>query len=176
MPVNATKEITTLWRNLHGAQDEICKTFYRWRQAAIEIAGPEAKTIDIALKAAEIFGKEIGKSFLPRLNWLKGQEAFMGSLAGLIAGSWANEGAVTQVEKGEKANELIIKCTRDPWPSVAKDYGVPMEEVALTREKILQTILEDVSAFFCINLGIEMLKAIPRGHGLYIFRLYEIEG
>ena len=36
--------------------------------------------MDIALKAAEIFGKEIGKSLLPRLNWLKGEEAFMGSL------------------------------------------------------------------------------------------------
>jgi hypothetical protein len=175
MPVNATKEITTLWRNLHGAQDEICKTFFRWRQAALAVAGPGAKPLEVAMKAAEIFGMEIGKSFLPRLNWLKGQEAFMQTLAGLLAGSWATEGAVTQIEKGEKSNEFIIKCTRDPWPSFAKDYGVPMEEVALTREKIFQTILEDVSVFFNIRLGIEMIKAIPRGHGLYIFRLYEME-
>jgi hypothetical protein len=128
------------------------------------------------MKAAEIFGMEIGKSFLPRLNWLKGKEAFLQNLAGLLAGSWATEGAVTRVEKGDKEGEFIIKCTRDPWPSFAKDYGVPMEEVALTREKIFQTILKDVSVFFNIKLGIEMVKAIPRGHGLYLFRLYEIEG
>ena len=39
MPVNATKEITTLWRNLHSVQDENCKTFYRWRETALEVVG-----------------------------------------------------------------------------------------------------------------------------------------
>lgn len=176
MPVNATKEITTLWRNLHSVQDENCKTFYRWRETALQVAGPGVQPLDVAMKAAEVFGREIGKSFLPRLNWLKGREVFLQNLAGLLAGSWATEGALTVVEKGENPNELLIKCTRDPWPSVAKEYGVPMEEVALTRERIFQTILEDVSVFFNIRLGIEMLKAIPRGHGLYLFRLYALEG
>ena len=39
MPVDAEKEITKLYRALHSAQDEIGKTFYRWRQVAVEFAG-----------------------------------------------------------------------------------------------------------------------------------------
>ena len=69
MPVNAEKEITKLWRNLHGAQDEIGKTYYRWREVALEFAGPDVKPLDISLKAAEMMGVDIGKGFLPRLNW-----------------------------------------------------------------------------------------------------------
>jgi hypothetical protein len=172
MPVNAEKEITTLWRNLHSAQNEICKTYYRWREVALEIAGPEARPLDIALKAAEMIGADLGKSFLPRLNWLKGEEAFMLNLGSQLAGMWANEGAVTTVEKGEGPSEILIKCSRDPWPTSAKEYGVPMEEVALVRERLFQTVLADVSVFFNIPLKIEMLKAIPRGEGKWVFRLY----
>jgi hypothetical protein len=175
MPVNATKEITTLWRSLHGVQGEVCKTYYRWRQAALDVAGPEADPMDVAMRAAEIAGKDIGKSFLPRLNWLKGEEGFMTALAKSLAGIWAAEGAVVDVEKGEKKGEIMIRCTRDPWPSVAKEYDVPMEEVALTRERLFQTILQDVSVFLSIPLGIEMIKAIPRGEGVYLFRLYKSE-
>lgn len=175
MPVNAEKEITSLWRNLKNAQGEICRTYYRWRQAALDMAGPNANPQDVAMKAVDVIGKDIGKGFLPRLNWLKGEEAFLMNLGRAMAGVWAAEGALTTVEKGEKDGEVIIKCTRDPWPTVAKQYGVPMEEVALTRERLFQTMLEDVSIFFNIKLGIEMLKAIPRGEGMYLFRLYKAE-
>ena len=48
-----------------------------------------------------------------------------------------------------------------------------MEEVALTRERLFQTILEDVNVFFNVNLKIEMLKAIPRGEGITLMRIYE---
>jgi hypothetical protein len=41
MPVDAEKEITRLWRALHSAQDEIGKTYYRWRQVAVEFAGDD---------------------------------------------------------------------------------------------------------------------------------------
>jgi len=174
MPVNAEKEITKLWRTLKNTQGEICKTYYRWREATLEIAGPDAKPLDVALKAVEIMGKDIGKGFLPRLNWLKGEEAFLLNLGRNLAGVWSGEGAMTTVEKGEKEGEVLIKCTRDPWPSIAKEYGVPMEEVALSREKLFQTILEDVNLFFNIELEIEMLKAIPRGEGMYLFRLYKV--
>lgn len=68
MPFNAEKEITTLWRNLHTAQYEICKTYYRWRAVALDLAGPDANPMDVAMKAAEFIGEEVGKSFLPRLN------------------------------------------------------------------------------------------------------------
>lgn len=175
MPVNAEKEITTLWRNIHTAQSEICRTYYRWRDVALDVAGPEADSMEVALKAAEAIGKEIGKNLLPRLNWLKGEEAFVMNLGRSLAGLWAAEGAVTRVEKGENPGEVLIQCTRDPWPSIAKEYDVPMEEVARSREKLFQSILEDVSVFFNIKLGIEMLKAIPRGEGMYLFRLYRIE-
>ena len=173
MPVNAEKEITRLWRNLHSAQSEICKTFYRWREVAIEVAGPDVKPLDIALKAAEMMGKDMGKNFLPRLNWLKGEETFMMNLGRALAGIWVTEGGTAMVEKGENSGEVFIRCTRCPWPTAAKEFGVPMEEVALTRERLFQTILEDVNVFFNINLKIEMLKAIPRGEGEYLLRLYK---
>lgn len=173
MPVNAEKEISKLWKNMHAAQSEIGKTFYRWRKTALEVAGPDIKPLDVALKAAEIFGKDIGKSLLPRLNWLKGEETFMFNLGKALAGLWITDGATTTVEKGENPSEIFINCTRDPWPTHAKEFGVPMEEVALYREKLFQTILEDVSIFFNINLKIEMLKAIPRGEGMYLMRLYK---
>jgi hypothetical protein len=172
MPVDAEKEITRLWRALHGAQDEIGKTYYRWRQVALELAGPGADPLDAGLKAAEIFGKEIGKSFLPRLNWLKGEEVFLMNLGRSLADIWNNEGGSAVVEKGAGAGEVTIRCTRDPWPSWAKEYGVPMEEVAVCRERMYQSILHDVSVFFNIPLKIEMLKAIARGQGETVMRLY----
>ena len=175
MPVNAEKEITKLWRNLHSAQDEICKTYYRWREVALELAGPDAKALDVGLKAAELMGVDLGKGFLPRLNWLKGEEDFIMKLGRQLAGTWAVEGAIVRVEKGEKATEVLIRCTRDPWPTSAKEYGVPMEEVALVREKLFQTMLLDVCVFFNTEMRIEMLKAIPRGEGQWLFRLYKEE-
>jgi hypothetical protein len=175
MAVNAEKEITKLWSNLHSAQAEICKTYYRWRQVALDVAGEGADERELALKAAYRMGKDVGKDCLPRLNWLKGEEAFLLSLGRLLAGMWAREGALTSAEQGEDGGEVYIRCTRCPWPSVAKQYGVPMEEVALVRERFFEAILEDVSVFFNIGLGIEMLKAIPRGEGEYLLRLYKKE-
>jgi len=173
MPVDAEKEITRLWRSLHSAQGEICKTFYRWREVTLEFAGPDVKPLDVALKASEMMGKDIGKGLLPRLNWLKGEEGFMLNLGRALAGIWITEGGIATAEAGENPGEVLIKCTRCPWPTAAKEYGVPMEEVALSRERLFQTILEDVNVFFNINLKIEMQKAIPRGEGMYLLRLYK---
>jgi hypothetical protein len=175
MPVDAEKEITKLWRALHGAQAEIGKTYYRWRQVAVEFAGDDVKPLDVGLRAAEVFGKDIGKSFLPRMNWLKGEEGFMLILGKALAGLWVNDGGLATVEKGETPGEIIIKCTRDPWPTWAKEFGVPMEEVALCRERMYQSILEDVSVFMNISLAIEMQIAIPRGQGETVLRLYQVE-
>jgi hypothetical protein len=175
MPVDAEKEITKLWRNVHGAQAEIGKTYYRWRQVALEFAGDNAKPLDVGLRAAEVFGKDIGKSFLPRLNWLKGEEGFMLNLGKALAGIWITEGGLASAEKGENPDEILIRCTRDPWPTWAKEFGVPMEELALCRERMFQSILEDVCIFFNVALKIEMQKAIPRGQGETVMRLYEAE-
>jgi hypothetical protein len=175
MPVDAEKEITKLWRALHGAQGEIGKTYYRWRQVAVEFAGEGVQPRDVALRAAEVFGKDIGKSILPRMNWLKGEEGFMMILGKTLAGLWNTDGGSATVEKGEKPGEILIKCTRDPWPTWAKEFGVPMEEVALSRERMYQAILEDVSVFMNIPLKIEMQKAIPRGQGETVMRLYKAQ-
>ena len=128
MSFDAEKEITKLWRSLHGAQDEIGKTYMRWRQIALELAGPQADPLEVSLKAAERMGLEIGKSWLPRLNWTKGEEAWLMGLAQNYAGQWINHGAVVKLEKGEKPFEVFLKWERCPWPSYAKEYGVPMEE------------------------------------------------
>jgi hypothetical protein len=175
MPVDAEKEITRLWKALHSAQGEIGKTFYRWRQVAVEFAGDDVKPLDVGLRAAEVFGKDIGKSILPRMNWLKGEEGFMMILGKTLAGLWITDGGLATVEKGENSAEIFIKCTRDPWPTWAKEFGVPMEEVALCRERMYQSILEDVSVFMNVPLKIELEKAIARGHGETVFRLSKPE-
>jgi len=175
MSFNAQKEVSKLWKNMHGAQSEVGKTFYRWRKVALDIAGPDADAKEVSLRAAEVFGKDIGKSLLPRLNWLKGEEGFLLNLGKAYANVWNTDGAVATVEKGENPGEVFIKCTRDPWPTYAKEFGVPMEEVALYRERLFQTILDDVSVFFNIKLNIEMQKAIPRGQGMWLMRLYKDE-
>ena len=173
MPVNAEKEITKLWRNLHSAQGEICKTFYRWREVALEVAGPDVKPLDVALKAAEMMGKDIGKDFLPRLNWLKGEEAWLMNLGKSYAGNWTNHGAVVTLEKWGNPFEVLIKWERCPWPTFAKEYGAEMEEDVLCCDRILQSILKDVNVFFDVNYKIETLKAIPRGDGECLRRLYK---
>ena len=109
------------------------------------------------------------------MNWLKGEEGFLMNLARALAGIWITEGGIATVEKGENPGEIFIKCTRDPWPTWAKEYGVPMEEVALCRERMYQAILEDVSVFMNVPLGIELQKAIPRGQGETVLRLYKAE-
>jgi hypothetical protein len=97
------------------------------------------------------------------------------TLGRALAGLWVTDGGLATAEKGEKPGEVLIKCTRDPWPTWAKEFDVPMEELALCRERFLLSILEDVSFFFNIPLNLEMLKAIPRGQGVWLFRLYKEE-
>jgi hypothetical protein len=171
MPVNAEKEIGKLWKNLHAAQGEILKMYYRMREVALACAAPGTDPMEVGLKAAEMIGKDVGKSLLPRLNWLKGEEGFLVQVGGALAGIWNNEGGLARVEKGEKPGEVLIRCIRCPWPGTAKDFDVSMEEVALSRERMFQAVLEDVSVFFNVPLRLEMLKAIPRGQGMYLMRL-----
>ena len=173
MAFDAEKEVSKLWRGLHGAQAEIGRTYYRWRKAALGLAAPGTEPLDAGLRAAEVIGEEIGKSLLPRLNWLKGEEAWLSGVAKAIAANWVNHGAVVTVERGESGTELFIHWQRCPWPTFAKEYGVPMEEDVLCCDKILQTLLHDVNLFFNVQYKIETLKAIPRGQGVCVRRLYK---
>ena len=175
MSFNAEKEITRLWKHLGGAQSEIGKTYMYWRQAALEIAGSDVKPMDVSLKAAEITGLEIGRGLLPRLNWLKGEEAWLMSLANQLASRWITQGAVVKVEKGEKPFEVFIKWERCPWPSFAKEYSVDMEEDVCCCDLILKSALRDVNVFFNVEYDIETLKAIPRGQGVCLRRLAKVE-
>jgi hypothetical protein len=175
MQFDAEKEIGKVLSGLRAAQGEIGKTFYRWRQVALEYAGDGVDPLAVGLRAAEVFGKDIGKQLLPRLNWLKGEAAFLMNLGRSLAQLWVVDGGVATAEKGETPTEVFIHCTRDPWPTWAKTFDVPMEEVALSREKMLRSILEDVSVFFNIPLDIEVQKAIPRGEGMWMIRLFKKE-
>lgn len=175
MAFDAEREITKLWRNLHNAQSEIQRTWYRWRQAAVDRAGSAVNALEVSLKAAEVTGKEIGKGMLPRLNWLKGEEAWLMNLANQIAGQWIQHGAVVTVGKGEQPFEVFIKWERCPWPTFAKEYGVRMEEDVLCCDRILQSMLVDVNVFFNVHYEIETLKAIPRGEGVCLRRLHRVK-
>lgn len=173
MSFDAEKEITKLWSDLRSVQSEIGRTYFRWRQAALAVAGPKANPLDVSLKAAEIIGAELAKAAIPRLNWLKGEEVWLKSLAGGIAAQWIMQGAGVKIEKGQTPTEIFIKWERCPWPTYAKEYGVKMEEDVLCCDRILQSILPDVNAFFNVNYKIETLKAIPRGQGVCLRRLFK---
>jgi hypothetical protein len=173
MSFDAEREVTKLWRSLHGAQGEIGRTYYRWRKAALALAGEGADPLEVSLKTAEVIGEEIGKGLMPRLNWLKGVEAWLKNLGRAIASHWSNQGAIVEVAQGENGTELLITWTRCPWPTYAKDYGVAMEEDVQCCDRILETLLGDVNLFFNVNYRIETQKAIPRGQGACVRRLYK---
>ncbi len=175
MPFDAEKEITRLWSHLGSVQGEIGRTYMRWRQAALEIAGPGANATDVGLKAAEVIGVEFGKGLLPRLNWLKGEEAWLMNLANQLAGRWITQGAVVKVEKGSNPFEVFLLWERCPWPTFAKEYNVEMEEDVVCCDAILKTSLRDVNAFFNVDYAIETLKAIPRGQGVCLRRLAKLQ-
>ncbi len=173
MPVDPQKEITKLHNALSLSQGVTKSTHYEWRQTALELAGPNVNPIDITLKFWEIAGKDIAKNFLPILSILKGEEALMMNLARALAGTGIANGAVVKVEKGEGPHEIFLKWERDPWPIFAKRYGASMEEDLLGADKFLQTIVSEVNLFFNTNFKLETLKAIQKGDGISLRRLYQ---
>jgi len=173
MPVDSEREINRLHGALGFAQSVIKSTHYEWCQTALELVGPGANPLDIALKFWEIAGRDVAKNFLPALNMLKGEEAFMLNLARALAGTGIANGAVVKVEKGESPDEVFIKWERCPWPTFAKRYGASMAEDLLGCDKFLQTIVDEVNHFFNTNFKLETQKAIPRGNGMCLRRLYK---
>jgi hypothetical protein len=172
MPVDAEKEITRLWRALHGAQDTAIKNFYQWRKVAVELA-KNGNAMEIGLKGWEAMGQDLGKSFLPRLGFKKGENGFVQNVAGLIAGAWQGYGALAGAREGAAPSEAIITWTRCPWPSFAKDFEVPMKEDVAGCDLALNIIVDMANAFMGTSLKIETLKAIPRGEGMCVRRLYK---
>ncbi len=175
MSFNAEKEITTMWKALQGAQKDIGLIWYRWRKAVAELGNGSISPRELSLKTAEIYGDELGHNILPRLNWLKGEEGFLKGLCGNIIAEWKKQGALVEVKPGDQPFEAYLIWTRCPWPTYCNQYGVDMEEDVLTCDQILQSILPPVNKFFGVNYNIETLKAIPRGQGQCLRRLYKVE-
>ena len=172
MAVDPEKEIGSLWRAVHGAQDATRRTFYQMRHAAIECAGPDADPYDIGVRCWEVMAKETGKSYLPRMNLLKGEEGLLMSVARAYQGLWSTNGAVVEIEKGENAGEVLVKWKRCPWPTSAKEFGASMKEDLSGCDRYLQTFLDEVNAFLGTNLKVETQKAIPSGDGVCLRRIY----
>ncbi len=172
MAVDPEKEISSLWNALRGAQDANRRTFYQMRHAAIECAGPDADPFDIGVRCWEVMAKETGKSYLPRMNLLKGKEGLLMSVARAFQGLWSTNGAVVEIEKGENAGEVLVKWTRCPWPTSAKEHGASMKEDLTGCDRYLQTFVDEVNAFLGTDLKVETQKAIPSGDGVCLRRIY----
>ncbi|MBU2601675.1 MAG: hypothetical protein KKA32_05840 [Actinobacteria bacterium] len=170
MSFDAEKEIAKLWAKCQAVQDENRRTFYQCREAAIQMVGDGADENAIALKAWEIKGKDVAKSYLPRIRMDKPK--FVENIAKLFVNSWRNQGAVVSVEPGADENEVFIVWERCPWPTTAKQYGAPMTEDLAGCDLALQTTIADVALFSNRNLKIETTKAIPRGEGKCVRRLW----
>ena len=172
MAVDPEKEISGLWNALRGAQDATRRTFYQMRQAAIECAGTGANPFDTGIRCWELLGKDTGKSYLPRMNLLKGEEGLLMSVARAFQGLWSTNGAVVEIEKGQNAGEVLVKWTRCPWPTSAKEYGASMKEDLTGCDRYLQTFVDEVNAFLGTDLKVETQKAIPSGDGVCLRRIY----
>ena len=172
MAVDPEKEISSLWRALQGAQSATMRTFYQMRRAAIACAGPDADPFDTGVRCWELMGKETGKSYLPRMNLLKGEEGLLMSVARAFQGLWATNGAVVEIQKGENAGELLVTWTRCPWPTAAKEHGASMKEDLSGCDRYLQTFIDEVNTFLGTELKVETQKAIPNGDGVCVRRIY----
>ena len=175
MAVDPEKEISSLWRALQGSRGATRRMFYQMRQALLEVAGPDANPLDIGVRAWEIIGKDTGKSYLPRMNLLKGIEGLMMSVARAYQGLAATNGALVTIYKGENPNEVFLTWERCPWPTSAKEHGASMKEDLQGCDTYLQAFLDEVNAFLGTNLKIETRKAIPSGDGVCVRRLYNPE-
>jgi len=167
---DAEKEITKLWAKCQAAQDEIRRTFFEVREAAIQMAGAGADPDAITLKAWEVKGKDTAKSYFPRVNVSK--PTFVEDIARLFVNTWRNQGAVVRLEKSENPNEVFIVWDRCPWPTAHKQYGVSMALDVAGCDHALQTTLADVALFANRKLKIETIKAIPKGQGACVRRLW----
>ena len=172
MAVDPEKEISSLWNALRGAQGATRRTFYQMREAAIECAGPNANPFDTGVRCWELMGKETGKSYLPRMNLLKGEEGLLMSVARAFQGLWSTNGAVVEIQKGDNASEVLVTWNRCPWPTSAKEYGASMKEDLTGCDRYLQAFIDEVNAFLGTDLKIETQKAIPSGDGVCLRRIY----
>ncbi|OPZ79207.1 MAG: hypothetical protein BWY79_00512 [Actinobacteria bacterium ADurb.Bin444] len=170
MAFDAEREITSLWRAFHGTQDDGRRFFYLWRQTALQLLGDEADPMEVALKAWENIGIDTAKSYFPRTNLSKPN--WLQAIASNFVATWMMRGAKIRMEKGANDNEILLIWDRCPFPTTAKQYGASMEEDVQGCDKGLQTTVEQLALFTNKKLKIETLKAIPRGEGACVRRLW----
>lgn len=170
MAFDAEKEITSLWRAFHGVQDDQRRTFYLWRKAALEMLGDGADPMEVSKKAWEVIGNDTAKSYFPRTNLSKPN--WLQAMANNIVATWMMRGAKIHAEKGENDNEVYLVWDRCPYPTTAKEYGASMEEDFAGCNHGLEVIVEQLAAFTNKKLKIETLKAIPKGQGCCVRRLW----
>lgn len=169
-PFDAEAEITKLWAKCQGAQDEIRRAFYTARAAAIDSAGDGADEMAIGLKQWQFRGHDAAKSYFPRINLTKGSLAEQ--VGQLLVGTWRTQGAVVRLQKSENPDECFVVWDRCPWPTAAKNYGAPMAEDVGGCDLMLQTAVADVALFIGRTIKIETTKAIPRGEGKCVRRIW----
>ncbi len=145
-------------------------TWYEWRQAAMEFAREGVKPLDLVLRAWEIVGHDTAKSYFLALD--KSKPTFLEDIAKLIVMSSQAMGEDAKVVKGEKPNEVYVRWDSCPWPEFARRYGAPMEEDLLGCDKWFQTVIEDINALFNTKVRLETIKAIPKGDGMCLRRLW----
>lgn len=164
-------------RKLLAKFDTLCSivraTWYEWRQAALEFAREGVKPLDLVLRAWEIVGHDTAKSYFPALDVSK--PSFLEDIAKLIVMSSQSMGEDAKVVKGEKPNEVYVRWDSCPWPEFARRYGAPMEEDLAGCDKWFQTVIDDINALFNTKVRLVTLKAIPKGDGICLRRLY-VEG
>jgi len=84
------------------------------------------------------------------------------------------QGAIVRSRRAINLRDLH-QVGKVPLAVLSQEYGVKMEEDVLCCDRILQSILPDVNTFFNVNYKIETLKAIPRGQGVCLRRLYKLK-
>ncbi len=161
-------------RKLLSRFDTLCgivrATWYEWRQAAIEFARPGVKPIDIVLRAWEIVGHDTAKVYYNMLD--KTKPTFIEDIGKCIVFSSQAMGEDAKIVKGENPNEIYVQWDKCPWSEFARRYGVPMEEDVKGCDKWFETIIKDINDLFGVNVKWETLKAIPRGEGMCLRRIW----
>jgi len=164
-------------RKLLSKFDTLCSivraTWYEWREAALAYARPDVKPLDLVLKAWEIVGHDTAKAYFPLLN--RASPTFLEDVAKLIVMSSTSMGEDAKVVKSDKPNEVYVQWDHCPWPEFARRYKAPMEEDVLGCDKWFTTVIDDINALFNTKIRLKTLKAIPRGDGICLRRLW-IEG
>jgi hypothetical protein len=168
--VDVEAELRKLLARFEALCSIVRATWYEWRQAALEFAREGVKPLDLVLRAWEIVGHDTAKSYFPALDVSK--PSFLEDIAKLIVMSSQSMGEDAKVVKGEKPNEVYVRWDSCPWPEFARRYGAPMEEDLAGCDKWFQTVIDDINALFNTKVRLVTLKAIPKGDGICLRRLY----